>query len=263
MVDSVALIITTYNWKEALQRVLLSVSNQVVLPSEVIVADDGSTDDTRLMVEALAKDFPCPLIHCWHEDKGFRAAAIRNKSIAQSTADYIVMIDGDMVLHPLFIKDHIAVAKKNIIVQGSRVITSPIAAQEILSGQATIGFFLRGISNRLNALNSSVLSCIFSRKVYGLKGAKTCNFAVWRDDLVAVNGFNEDFVGWGREDSELTARLLHAGKQRVKVKCMATAYHLYHDENSRHSLAQNDAILEQCIQNKKMWCDNGINKYTS
>ncbi len=261
MVDSVSLIITTYNWKEALDRVLLSVANQTVLPSEVVIADDGSRDDTRLMIQEKMSDFPCSLIHCWQEDKGFRAAAIRNKAIAQSKSDYVVMIDGDMILHQNFIRDHAAIARKGVMVQGGRVITSAETAQSILADDASIGFFTLGIGNRFNVLNSSLLSSVFSRTIHGLVGARTCNFAVWRDDLLRVNGFNEDFFGWGREDSELTARLLHIGKERLKLKFMATAYHLYHVENSRQCLAENDMLLEQCLREKWVWCDNGINKY--
>ncbi|MDF5068606.1 glycosyltransferase, partial [Vibrio parahaemolyticus] len=59
------LIITTYNWKEALKAVLESVKRQTVLPDEVIVADDGSREDTKATVDQMREGFPVPLIHSW------------------------------------------------------------------------------------------------------------------------------------------------------------------------------------------------------
>ncbi len=258
---SVSLVITTYNWKDALEQVLLSVQRQQQLPQEVIVADDGSREDTKSLVETYQQAFPCPLVHCWQEDDGFRLSAIRNKAIAMATADYIVIVDGDMVLHPRFVRDHAVVARPNTFVQGSRVITSPEKAQKMLQGDRSVHLFSAGISNRLNAINSPFLSRCVSKIKNSLVATRGCNFAAWRKDLIEVNGCNESFTGWGREDSELTARLLHSGKQRLKLKFMATAYHLYHNENSRSSLSQNDTVLAKCLEEKWVRCDNGLDKY--
>ena len=265
MANSASILITTYNWKEALDRVLASVLAQSELPKEVVIADDGSREDTKDLIDAYKKILPVPLIHCWQEDKGFRAAAIRNKAIANMTADYVIMIDGDMCLHPHFVRDHRRAAKKGVFVQGSRVITSRLVADKILSGeldpQSFMSFFTPGIGNRLNALNSSVLSKFFSRIDTQLKSTKTCNFSAWREDLIDINGFNEDYIGWGREDSDLVARLFHKGLKRIKLKFMANAYHLYHKENPRDHLSQNDTLLKQCLQSKQVRCENGLDKY--
>ncbi len=266
MKNSASLLITTYNWKEALSKVLESVLTQTYLPKEVVVADDGSNQDTAELIERYQAIFPVPLIHCWQEDQGFRAAAIRNQAIARMTADYVIMIDGDMLLHPQFIQDHIRAAKSGFFIQGSRVITSPKLAASILDGRQLprhypLRFFSSGISNRINTLNSPLLSRFLSRVDCDLRSTKTCNFSAWRKDILSINGFNEDFVGWGREDSDLVARLFHAKRQRLRLKCMANAYHLYHDDNSRDRLSENDVLLEQCLQRKQTWCVNGIDKY--
>ncbi|MFT5117520.1 MAG: glycosyltransferase involved in cell wall biosynthesis [Kiritimatiellia bacterium] len=261
MINTVSLLVTTYNWVEALERVLLSVSTQSHLPKEVIIADDGSDDLTAELIQSLQGCFPTQLIHCWQKDEGFRAAAIRNKAIAKMTSDYVLMIDGDMVLHPRFVEDHLSAAKRGYFVQGSRVITAPDTANKMLSGSiAKLHVFSRGISNRLNALNSPLLSSFVSTRDTAIRSTKTCNFSAWRDDLLEINGFDEDYIGWGREDSDLVARLLHVGKKRYKLKCMANAYHLYHLENTRESLSKNDGLLERCLAEKHTRCSNGIDK---
>ncbi|MEF1211136.1 glycosyltransferase [Vibrio alginolyticus] len=125
------LIITTYNWKEALKAVLESVKRQTVLPDEVIVADDGSRDDTKAMIDQLRDGFPVPLIHSWHEDNGFQLSMSRNRAIAKASGDYLIMIDGDMVLSQTFIESHKQVAKPNWFVQGGRVLTDENCSKAI------------------------------------------------------------------------------------------------------------------------------------
>lgn len=257
----ISLIITTYNWKEALDAVLKSVIKQTVLPDEVIIADDGSKDDTKILIENWQKIFPIPLIHSWQEDDGFRAAESRNKAIAKSTTDYIVMIDGDMVLSKNFIKDHKRVAKKNWFVQGGRVVTDKTCTDKILNEEFIPNFFTKGIKNRKNTISNQFLSKIFSYERNNDKGTRTCNFACWKQDLIEINGFNNDFIGWGREDSEFVLRMLNVGKKRLYLKFAAVAYHLYHDENTRESLKENDILLQNTRTQKLTYCKNGINRY--
>ncbi len=116
------LIITTYNWPESLLLVFESIKCQTILPYEVIIADDGSTKDTKNLINSLKKDLNLNIIHSWQEDIGFRASRSRNKAIFKSSGDYIVLIDGDMILHPEFINDHINNAQPSYFVQGSRVL---------------------------------------------------------------------------------------------------------------------------------------------
>ena len=131
----VGLIISTYNWVKALSLVLDSVKRQTHLPDEVVICDDGSRSDTKNFIIDLQKIFPCSLKHVWQEDKGFRAAAIRNKGINElsSNIDYVVVIDGDMILHNKFIEDHIRVAEKNCFIQGGRALISKNATMMIFT----------------------------------------------------------------------------------------------------------------------------------
>ena len=256
-----ALIITTYNWKEALDAVLNSVMQQTQLPDQVIIADDGSREDTRQLIQQYQSHFPAPLLHSWQEDNGFQLSASRNKAIAQSDCEYLIMIDGDMVLNTNFIASHKHAAKKNQFVQGGRVLTDKNCSNTILKTTKTPHFFSSGLSNRHNTISNTWLSDRFSKEKNNDRSTRGCNMAFWRSDVIECNGFNEDFVGWGREDSEFVHRMLNLEKTRLYLKFAGIAYHLHHNENSRASLAQNDEILAKTISQRLTYCPNGIDKY--
>jgi len=260
-----SLVITTYNRKDALALVLASVARQRVLPDEVIVADDGSRSDTRDMLETISSDFPVPLRHSWQEDDGFRAARSRNLAIAAARGDYILLLDGDMVLHPEFIADHLRAAKHGCFVQGSRVLTSAeLSAQLLAEGRAAIPFFTRGIQRRRNALRLPWLSDLHLRRSErnpSPRGIKTCNQGWWRKDLLAINGFDERMVGWGREDDELAARALHAGLRCRQLRFAGLAYHLYHPERHQDGASSNDIYLQETRDTRATRAALGIDRH--
>jgi len=259
---NISLIITTYNWKEALEVSILSALGQTRLPDEIIVADDGSTKDTGDLVQRMASGPPIPILHVWQDDQGFRAARIRNKAIAKARGEYLVIVDGDIIVHSDFIKDHEEAARLGFFSQGSRVLLNQNKTERVLQKRelrfSPFGF---GLENRKNAIRSHFLSRLFSWPQKSLSGIRTCNFALWRADALAVNGFNEDFQGWGREDSEFAVRLMNRGIRRQNIKFRALTYHLFHPEQRKDSLARNDRILENTIEMRSPWCENGINKY--
>ncbi|MFM2486977.1 glycosyltransferase family 2 protein [Celerinatantimonas yamalensis] len=258
---NVSLIITTYNWKEALAVVLQSVRLQVRLPDEVIIADDGSRDDTAEMIRQFAKDFPVPLIHSWQEDKGFRLAQSRNQAIAKSCGDYIIIVDGDIQLPVHFIADHCQIAKAGQFIQGGRVLLPATLSKAIIEQFQYPQMFAKGLRNRKNILRSQSLSRIFS-KVRNHDGAtRGCNMSFWRADLLRVNGYNEGFVGWGREDSELVIRLLNAGLSRYYLKFLGAGYHLYHSESDRSQLAENDRIYQHAKVSGIIRCEQGLDRH--
>jgi len=117
------------------------------------------------------------------------------------------------------------------------------------------------VENRKNCLRSNILARFFSFKSRRLRGVRTCNFAFWRRDAVQVNGFNEEFVGWGREDSEFTVRLMNIGIRRQNVKFNALAYHLYHPISDRKHLMENDHILQQTIDQNLCLCEHGLKQH--
>ena len=259
-----SLIITTYNWKEALALVLASVVRQTQLPDEVVVADDGSRPDTAAMLLEMARNFPVPLRHSWQEDDGFRAARARNLAIAACSGDYILMLDGDMVLHQNFVADHLAAAQPGTFVQGSRVLTTPAFRDRMLrDADARPSVFSKGIARRRNALRLPLLSqawLALNRRT-APRAIKTCNQGWWRADLLRINGFDERMHGWGREDEELAWRAWHAGVQCRQLRYSGLAFHLHHTERHEDGASANDSFLAATRSAQLTRCTFGLDAH--
>lgn len=259
-----SLIIATYNWPQALELCLLSVLQQKVLPAEVVIADDGSKEETRLLVEQFKQRFPIPVVHIWQPDEGFQLGKIRNKAMAATQGDYLIQIDGDLVLHPLFICDHMNAARPGYFIGGSRAMLTEGFSKEVLGDKILrFSFFEKGIYNRFNALHVPGLARFIElfKKEKGLYNLRGCNMSFWKKDLVAVNGYNELISGWGREDTELVIRFYNSGMKRVFFKLQGIVYHLYHKEFDRSRLGQNDEVMEYALQKKLTRCEKGIDQY--
>ncbi|WP_153798161.1 glycosyltransferase family 2 protein [Foetidibacter luteolus] len=260
---SVALVIATYNWPEALRLVLESVLTQTVLPDEVIIADDGSTIATTGLVDSYRKKFPVPLKHFWHEDEGFRKTIILNQAIAGTKCDYIVQVDGDIVLHRNFIKDHLNAAERGYYIRGSRVmIDERRSNEELLIGRMKkASAFSAGIKNRINALRIPFLSPLLIKKSKRSDNVSGCNCAFWREDFVKVNGYNNEINGWGHEDIELAARFINAGLLQKKIKMMAVCYHLHHSFVDRQRESFNYTIYKRTLNQGIRYCSKGYHSY--
>lgn len=258
-----SLLVATYNWPEALAAILRSVAAQRVPPAEVLVADDGSGEPTRRVVEEARARLPCPLVHVWQPDDGFRAGQIRNKAVAAASGAYIVQVDGDMVLHPDFVRDHLAAARPGRFIGGSRVVLGPEATRALLAGGALPGPLSRGLGNRLNALRLPALGRAVARVVSprSLRSIRGCNMSYWREDFLAVNGYDEAYVGWGREDTDLVVRLHQHGLGRTFFKLQGIAYHLHHREQDRGRLEANDEILRRAVARGSPRCERGVSQY--
>ena len=203
-----------------------------------------------------------PVFHSWQKNRGFRLARSRNRAIARATGDYLILVDGDVVLEKHFIEDHLAFCRPGFFIQGTRVLLSSDLSARVLERKKMVqAFCTKGVKNRKNCLRSTLLARLFSLTSRSLVGVKTCNFAFYKKDAIAVNGFNEEFVGWGREDSEFTVRLLNSGIKRQNMKFKGLVYHLYHPMNDRTRLQHNDDILQETIARKLTWCNKGIDQY--
>jgi glycosyltransferase involved in cell wall biosynthesis len=255
----VSLIVTTYNWPAALDVTLASVALQTRMPSEVIVADDGSGPETENVVRGWTVRMPCPVHHVWQEDTGFRLARSRNRAIAHATGEYIVLIDGDMVLHPKFVTDHVACSRRDAFIQGARPQLSPEVTQRVLStGIPAVGVLSPGLERRLYAWRSVLLSRFASKARYTLGGIQGCNQSFWREHFVRVNGYDERFTGWGPEDREFAARLLHIGVKRNYVRHRAIAYHLHHKSRAPGGTNPFDELLEETLRNRAVRAEHGL-----
>lgn len=262
---NISLIITTYNWPEALEVCINSVLKQTVIPKEIIIADDGSGKETKELIEKIKTSNPnIEIIHSWQEDDGFRLSMSRNKAINKATGEYIIIIDGDLFLERHFIQDHIENKEKESFIQGSRVIISQEKSKEILKGnlpQFPSVLFQNGFKNKANIIRNNLLSLIFSKKDKKLSGIRGCNMSFFKEDLVKVNGFEEKIQGWGREDSEIAVRLFNMGKNKKKLKFKALSYHIYHKENDRSNLKENDKFLEKVIKEGKKTAEKGLDSH--
>jgi len=259
----ISLIITTYNWKEALDLTFRSLARQTLMPMEIIVADDGSRADTGELVRAWAARLPVPVRHLWQEDLGFRLARSRNRAIAASRGDYVILIDGDMVLHQQFIADHACAARRGYFIQGVRLLTEPATAQRMLrDGTLDLGFFSPGIRRRRHTIRNRALSWLLYQQIHThQKAIRGSNQAYWRDDLLRVNGFDERMVGWGREDNEIAARCYHIGVRRRNLKFAALAIHLYHAVRHPVGINPNDVILRATLQQRRTRCELGVDQH--
>lgn len=244
-----ALIISTYNWPEALELVLLSVSKQSMLPDQVIIADDGSNKQTAQIIKKYADILP--IIHIWHEDNGFRKTIILNKALAVSTADYIIEIDGDIIVHKHFIKDHLKAAQKGYFVQGSRVMLGELLSLKILaSKRLNFNCFTRGLVTRFNAIRFPSLSFLFKTNPESSHNVKGCNLAFWRKDYIHINGYFNGFQGWGWEDYEFAERLINSGIKKKRLKWAAIGYHIFHKLSSRSNFKPNELIYQETVRKK-------------
>ena len=258
-----SLIITTYNWSDALELVLKSVKNQVILPTEVIVADDGSTNKTKQLVESFQNNFPVPLKHIWHEDKGFRRSVVLNLAISKTDSDYIIQLDGDCIIHKNFVGDHLNSIEKGTYLFGSRVnIQEPFLTSFFKNKTITFSYLAKGIKKRNRNIHWPLLGeILYKRNNMLSEKLRGCNLSYWKADFLKVNGYNEDMTGWGREDSEFVIRMLNNGILGKRLKYKAIIYHIWHKENSKEKLRINNMIQESALQNKSLRCDNGIDKY--
>jgi glycosyltransferase involved in cell wall biosynthesis len=267
----IALITTTYNRPDALAAVLEGCLKQTDPDFEVIVADDGSTRDTSDLVAAYKARAPFTLKHVWQEDAGFRAAAIRNRALASTDADYIVFIDGDCVPPPDFLANHRGLAERGWFLSGNRLMLTQPFSEQVLRDKLPIhlwhtGDWLRArwhgqIERLLPLLRLPVPRWLRKQLPQRWQGAKTCNLSAWRDDLLRVNGLDESYTGWGLEDSDLVVRLLRAGVRNKSARFFAPVFHLWHPENDRSNLVENRKRLQEILQATHIRASKGVDQY--
>jgi glycosyltransferase involved in cell wall biosynthesis len=255
------LIITTYNWTDALYMVLKSVQIQSVSPTEVIIADDGSTEETKKLIDEFRKILGFPLIHLWQEDRGFRKSIILNKAISQAMGDYIIQVDGDVILHKHFIKDHLKYAKDNTFLLGSRVTLKEDRSKEILKSKKNkVNYFSKGIKKRNRLVRLPFFSNFLKAKNENTGKLRGCNISYWKKDAIAINGYNEEFKGWGGEDYEFGQRLINKGVFAKRIKHAAIQCHFYHKQAPKGNKTTGDNLIKNAVQNKIYFTDKGIVK---
>jgi glycosyltransferase involved in cell wall biosynthesis len=265
--DLVSVIVTTYNREDALDAVLAALSRQSDRRFEVAIADDGSGPKAAALVDHWRTQLGVPLSHVWQADRGFRAAEIRNRAILASRGDYCIFLDGDCIVRPDFVATHRQLAEPGWFVTGNRVLlserlTATVLREHLQPEAWSTSEWLRhrrdGGVNRLAAVLKLPLGPIRKLGADRWRGARSCNLAAWRSDLDAVDGFDATFSGWGREDSDLLIRLLHAGVRRKDGRFATGVVHLWHPEADRAQLPANDARLDAVLASGRTRAERGL-----
>jgi len=263
----ISVVVTTYNRPDALRAVLDGLGAQADRDFEVIVADDGSHDDTRALVEQASAGYPVPLAHVWQEDKGFRAGAARNRAAERARGEYLVFLDGDCIPRPDFIARHRALAERGWMVAGNRILLSEAFTARALrerlplhawSAQQWREARRRCDINRTLPLAHLPLGPLRKIAASRWQRVRTCNLGVWTEDFRRVRGFDETFEGWGFEDSDLAVRLLNAGVRRKEGAFATGVLHLWHRENDRLHEGRNWELLQQRIRSRETMPSKGL-----
>lgn len=262
-----SLIITTYNLPQALRLSVESVLKQTVFPKEIIIADDGSKEDTRETVDQLRKRSPIPITHVWQPDEGFRLSKIRNRGIAAASSEYIIFIDGDCILESHFIEDHIYYAQRERAICGPRIKLVSSATEKILetgrfvppcflSPKIRFGYNLSAIRNRwlCNRFVYEVGTLQTKAKLHG------CNMAFWKSDAIRINGFDEEFTAWGWEDRDFGFRLRRFGVKIKYVRFAALHYHLFHPKKANSSNVTAE-LFKRCVEQNRVRSEKGLDQY--
>lgn len=266
----IAIIVTTYNRPDALGATLDGFFAQDDREFELLIADDGSRDDTRALIERYAARALFPVTHVWQEDRGFRAGAARNRALARTGAEYVIFSDGDCVPPPFFVRRHRALAERGFFLAGNRILLSEHLTQRALrdrtplhawSAARWVAAWLKRDVNRALPLLLLPDAAWRRNAPQRWEGVKTCNFSAWRSDLVRANGFDERYSGWGLEDSDLVIRLLHAGVRHKSARFAAPVFHLWHPENDRSRLAQNRARLDEILASDRVAALEGLDRH--
>jgi glycosyltransferase involved in cell wall biosynthesis len=265
--DLISVIVTTFNREDALDAVLRSLMGQGDRDFEVVVADDGSRPATAGMVGRWQPRIGVKLQRVWHGHEGFRAAEIRNRALLASAGRYCIFLDGDCLVPPDFVAAHRALAEPGWFVAGNRVLLSPSMTEAVLTQAieaerwelaAWIAQRLKGGVNRVGPLLPLPMGPLRKWRPWSWKGARSCNLGIWRSDLDRVDGFDASFNGWGREDSDLLIRLLHAGVRRKDGGHATGVLHLWHPDADRTALPDNDRRLKQVIASERVRAERGI-----
>jgi glycosyltransferase involved in cell wall biosynthesis len=272
---AVSVIITTYNRPDALRCVLEGLLTQDRRDFECIVADDGSGPETAALVESFQQRFAAAgitrLQWVWHEDKGFRLAAIRNRATEAARGTWIVFIDGDCVPQKRFVSGQLQSARSGYVSRGSRILVTKAATEEMMrAGTLPPSFDLTTLVRlRLQGKTNRVVPAVggpldICRRAWSLMGAdrwqavRGCNIAISRAELHRLGGFDERFTSWGLEDSEFSVRAHNAGMRVIRACASTTVLHLWHKEGRGMIAQSNHTLLNETIAQRITRTEHGL-----
>lgn len=269
--NSIGVVITTYNSPLWLSKVLTGYECQSFKSFRVIIADDGSADETKELIDTFKARGILTIDHVWHEDDGFRKCQILNKAIRETQCDYLIFTDGDCIPEPDFIQTHHDLARPGYFLSGGYIkLTMPVSEaitdNDIRSGEIFKPQWLvahgQPKNHKLWKLSSSRGFRRFMNRITPAAASwNGMNSSTWTKDLIAVNGFNED-MQYGGLDRELGERLWNYGHKSMQTRYSTVCLHLDHARGySKPEIwARNRAIRKAVKDNKTFWAENGIKK---
>ena len=268
---AVTVIVSTYNSPVHLLNTLAGFAVQTARLAELIIADDGSTDDTREHVEKFCRTAPFTVRHFWQPDEGFRKPAILNKAIDGADGNYILFTDGDCIPRSDFVAMHMAKATPGNFLSGgveylSAAATARLGKEEIIAQKIFEPAWLNANRERprlIGKVNASRLMIAFARRLTTTRASfNGHNTSAWRDDIVAVNGFDERMT-YGGLDRELGERLNNYGVKGLSVRYDAIAVHQHHFRPYATSAGwrANDLIRQETRRNRSVWTDSGLRSH--
>ncbi|MBL4908531.1 MAG: glycosyltransferase family 2 protein [Alteromonadaceae bacterium] len=238
-----SVVLSTYNEPKWLEKVIIGFQHQTELPDEIVIADDGSTHETKKVIDSLRAASPFPLIHIWQEDDGFQKTKILNKALHEVMGEYIVFTDGDCIPRNDFVKTHKENAQKGYFLSGGYFklplqTSQSITAQDIKNGNAfNINWLANnGLKKTYKTLKLTALGWQQKMLNFLTPAGATWNghnASGWLTDILHAKGFDER-MQYGGEDRELGERLFNAGIKSKQLRYSAVVVHLDH----KHSYVQ-------------------------
>lgn len=268
---NISVIISTYNSEAWLEKVLWSYEAQTYRDFEIVIADDGSKQPTLDLIAKMQKKVNYPIVHVWHEDKGFQKSAILNKAIVACSADYILMSDGDCMARSDFIEVHIKNREEGYFLSGGYFmlpmnISEAVAKDDILSQNCFKVDWLKSNGLKSSFKNNKLNASGFKEKFLNALTPTNAswnghNASGWKKDIIAINGFDER-MQYGGQDRELGERLFNYGIKSKQIRYSAICLHLDHPRGykTQESINKNLAIRATTKKEHKVWTDFGIKK---
>jgi glycosyltransferase involved in cell wall biosynthesis len=241
-------VFTTYNRPHDLTRVLAGYARQTFGRFEIVIADDGSGEETRRCIERARQEWKLDIRHVWHEDVGFRKCKILNRAIAETQADYLIFTDGDCIPHPDFVAGHVALARNGHFVSGGCIrlgaqATATIGPDDVLHGRVfNPGWLIEQGESNLNLrklkLSAPAWHHVMNRLTTTRPTWNGHNSSTWREEVLAVNGFDER-LGYGGLDREFGERLERCGMRGIQARYSLICLHLEHPRPYRERETMN------------------------
>jgi glycosyltransferase involved in cell wall biosynthesis len=266
-----SVIISTYNKPEWLSLVLFSYNIQTVKDFEIIIADDGSDERTKSVIDRFSTETDLNIIHVWQEDDGFRKTKILNKAIGASTSKYLIFTDGDCIARKDFVETHLKLRRlKHALSGGYFKLTNAISNkinEAIIKRQncfTKVWLIDHGQpkSFKFNKLTDSKRKALFLNFITPTKATfDGMNVSCWKNDIVTVNGFDERMM-YGGEDREVGERMMNNGVEILQIRYSAICVHLHHDRpyNNPEVLQINNKIRQETRRTKSTYTSYGIRK---